>query len=144
MLRRHLSTIIISMILLGWFFWLRPTSLAGPASYIIVSGISMEPTLVDGDLVVLQKQKEYRVGDIVAFKTDRGNNVIHRIVDREGEGFIMQGDNKPGIDPWTPVESDILGNLWLHVPQAGRVIEKLHEPLWLAAFIAIICFILLL
>ena len=143
MLRRHTSTIVIVIFLVGWFFYLRPTVLAGPASYVIVSGVSMEPTLIDGDLVVLRRQPEYGVGDVVAFQTD-GGNVIHRIVDREGKKFIMQGDNKTNIDPWTPQAGDILGKLWLYIPQAGELIEKLHEPLWLAVFIAIICFILLL
>lgn len=126
-----------------WFIWFRPVTLQGAASYVIVSGISMEPTLYTGDLVILQSQETYRVGDIVAYHVDAGN-VIHRIVDVEGDTFILQGDNKRAIDPWTPQQEDILGKLWLHIPQAGDIIEKLHEPLWLAVFIALLCFVLLL
>ncbi len=143
MLRRHASNIIVLLLVIGWFFYLRPTALSGPASYIIVSGVSMEPTLIDGDLVILHKQPEYHVGDIVAFQTEKGN-VIHRIVDKEADNFIMQGDNKSHIDPWTPQEEDILGKVWLHISGAGNLITKFYEPLWLAALIAIICFILLL
>lgn len=142
-LRSLLSIAFTLAIVLVWFLWLRPTGLGGAASYIIISGISMEPTLYTGDLVILHAQESYGVGDIVAFRVDSGN-VIHRIVDKEGDRFIMQGDNKEAIDPWTPQQGDILGKLWLHIPQAGDLIGKLHQPLWLAAFIAILCFVLLL
>jgi len=142
-LRSLLSYSLIITLAVVWFFWLRPTNLGGPATFVIVSGVSMEPTLYSGDLVILHEQPEYQVGDIVAYKVTNGN-VIHRIVGVEGERFILQGDNKPGIDPWKPAAGDILGKLWLHIPDAGEWMEKLQEPLWLAVFIAIICFVLLL
>lgn len=140
--RSLLSYAFIATLAVVWFLWLRPTHLGGTATFVIVSGISMEPTLYTGDLVILQAQPEYAVGDIVAYEVN-GGNVIHRIVGIEGEQFILQGDNKPGIDPWKPVAGDILGRLWLHIPDAGSWMEKLQEPLWLAVFIAAICFILL-
>ncbi len=142
-LRAFLSYASLLVLAVAWFVWLRPVGLGGPASYIIVSGISMEPTLYSGDLVILQAQEMYSVGDVVAFQVPAGN-VIHRIVDQDGPNYILQGDNKDNIDPWTPQQGDILGSLWLHIPQLGDWIEKLQEPLWLAAFIAILCFILLL
>jgi signal peptidase len=140
--RSFLSTAPVVVLAIVWFLWLRPVNLGGPATFVIVSGISMEPTLYSGDLVILHEQPEYRVGDIVAYRVE-GGNVIHRIVETEGERFILQGDNKPGVDPWQPVAGDILGRLWLHIPDAGSSMEKLQEPLWLAVFIAIICFVLL-
>ena len=54
--------------------------LGGPASYVIVSGHSMEPTLYTGDLVVVHQRDEYSVGDMVAFEIEGGSQVIHRIV----------------------------------------------------------------
>ena len=122
-LRSLLSYSLIITLAVVWFFWLRPTNLGGPATFVIVSGVSMEPTLYSGDLVILHEQPEYQVGDIVAYKVTNGN-VIHRIVGVEGERFILQGDN--------------------NIPDAGEWMEKLQEPLWLAVFIAIICFVLLL
>jgi signal peptidase I len=57
--------------LTAWFFTLRPGSLGGPATYVLVRGISMEPTYHDGDLVVIRRSSSYRVSDIVAYNLRR-------------------------------------------------------------------------
>ncbi len=122
--------------LLVWFLLLRPGFLGGPVSYIIVSGISMEPTLRSGDLVVVRKQESYTTGDVVAFEVE-GGVVIHRIVGGTAEkGFVTQGDNKGGPDLWRPRAEDIRGKMWLHLPGGGRVIAYLRQPLVFAMLLA--------
>ena len=87
------STVAAAALFLGWFFLFRPTELAGPASYIVVSGHSMEPTFYTGDLLVLREQDDYQVGDVVAYYAN-GGRIIHRIVGGNAkDGFVMQGDN---------------------------------------------------
>lgn len=135
MIRRHLSTIAVILFLIGWFFVLRPVSLGGPASYVMVSGVSMEPTLYSGDLVILQKQAHYEPGDIVAYRTSRGN-IIHRIVEETPDGFVMLGDNKDHPDIWTPKPEHILGKLWLHLPGVGKAVRAVKNPAVLAALIS--------
>ncbi len=51
----HVVTVLAFAALAAWAIFLRPTALGGSASYIFVNGVSMEPTLVTGDLVVLQR-----------------------------------------------------------------------------------------
>ncbi len=122
-------------LLLGWFLLFRPTVLGGPASYVIVSGQSMAPTLHGSDLAVLQKRSDYRPGDIVAFRVPEGEpgegaTVIHRIVGGSTEdGFVMQGDNKERPDLWRPGDDDILGRMWFSVPGGGQLLVRLLEPL---------------
>lgn len=116
---------------------LRPRSLGGPASYIIVSGLSMEPTLSSGDLVVLRTQKEYQVGDIVTFNVARGF-VIHRIVKQSAEGFMLQGDNKEHPDPWRPTSDEIVGRMWFKISGAGRVVSFLRQPVALGAMAGVL------
>ena len=104
------------LVLSGWFVTLRPAALGGPVQYVIIEGQSMEPTLHSGDLVVIRRQNEYAVGDIVSIETPIGP-VMHRIVGGDGdEGFVSQGDNNGIADPWRPTTSEIVGKLWLRFP----------------------------
>ena len=139
------KTAAISLALLGlfvgWFLLLRPSVLGGSASYIIVSGQSMEPTLHGSDLAVLQKRSDYRPGDIVGFRVPEGEPgergmIIHRIVGGNAEeGYIVQGDNKNRPDFWRPRPDDILGKMWVHVPGAGRWFDFLRQPLILGSVV---------
>lgn len=131
---RHIGLLITIVAVAAWFVVLRPTALGGPASYIFVSGESMEPTLETGDLVILQDADEYAVGDVIAFEVPEGSPgagalVIHRVIGGSGlEGFVMQGDNKPAPDEWRPTEDLVAGRLWLHVPGAGSAVAWLKQP----------------
>src|SRR3972149_5676326 len=118
-----------------WVLLSRPTFLGGPVTYVMVSGRSMEPTLDSGDLVVVRKQGGYGSGDVVAFRVPEGEpgegaTVIHRVVGGSpDEGFVMQGDNKNGPDPWRPTAGDVVGKSWFSVPGASRSLAVLRSPL---------------
>lgn len=137
-----LGLVLTALAVAAWFVVLRPTALGGPASYIFVSGTSMQPTLVTGDLVVLQRADEYANGDVIAFAIPEGEPgagafVIHRIVGGSAtDGFVMQGDNKPGPDDWRPTSDLIQGRLWLHLSGVGSVIAWLKQPSIFAALLA--------
>jgi len=128
-------------LLLGWFLLFRPSVLGGPASYVMVSGHSMEPTLHGSDLAVLQKRSDYHPGDIVAFRVPEGepgegSTVIHRIVDGNAEeGYIVQGDNKERPDFWRPTGEDILGRMWFSIPGGGYFLAFLRQPLILGSVV---------
>ena len=127
-----LSVVLAAVAFAGWFVVLRPHSLGGPATYVMVSGRSMKPALHGGDLVVIRKQDTYASGDVVAFRVGKGI-VIHRIVGGSAEGgFVTQGDNMTAPDPWKPTGEEILGEMWVHVPGAGRLLGYLRAPLPLA------------
>ncbi len=136
--------------LLGWFLLFRPTMLGGPASYVIVSGQSMAPTLHSSDLAVLQKRSDYRPGDIVAFRVPEGEPgegflVIHRIVGGSAEdGFVMQGDNKQAQDLWHPSPDEIVGKMWFRVPHVAGFVGILRAPLIMPALAASVAVFLVL
>lgn len=117
----------------GWFVFARPLALGGPASYVIVSGKSMLPTLHAGDLVITHRQSGYEPGDMVAYRV-AGKLVIHRVVGGNGvDGYLMQGDNNPAVDPWKPTDAEIAGTSRVVVPSGGVPLKKLrHDPLLLA------------
>lgn len=116
---------------LAWFLW--PTTLGGCTTLTIVSGHSMEPTYVTGDLVVA-RCGEPQLGDAVVYSPEEvpGARVIHRIVGGSADaGWTVQGDNNDFLDPWTPENDEILGIATLHVPAVGRLAGMLLSPvLW--------------
>ena len=63
---------------------------------ITASGHSMEPLIHDGkDNVVLKKpERKFRKGDIVFYKRNSGQLVLHRIIGKDEKGFILRGDNQ--------------------------------------------------
>lgn len=103
---------------IAWWLLLAPRALGGPATFVIVSGQSMEPMLHTGDLVIARAQTEYRIGDLAVFQ-HRSGHVIHRIIGGSPTGWRTQGDNKPAPDPWTIPSSSISGTFWFSIPGVG-------------------------
>lgn len=88
-----------------------------------VEGISMNPLLRFGDLVMLKKANigHLHKGDIIAFRTTREvqqkwdvpDSYVHRIVTVQngayGQQFQTKGDNVPGKDPFWTVQQNVIG-----------------------------------
>ncbi|MGA1975407.1 MAG: signal peptidase I [Conexivisphaerales archaeon] len=77
-----------------------------------VEGISMRPTIVNGDLAIVEPVNINTIhkGDIVVYR-DGPIDVIHRVVNIEGSGsniiLTVKGDNNAYPDP-AEVTSDLL------------------------------------
>jgi signal peptidase len=135
------SAAAIIVIGLLWAVTFRPQSLGGPAGYVMVRGVSMNPTYHTGDLVVTHPRSSYGKGDIVAYRVPKGNVgegiiVIHRIIGGDAQsGYLIQGDNNPDPDPWKPRKDDVIGRAWVLGPRLGSVLAFLHAPLPLASLV---------
>jgi signal peptidase I len=105
----------------------------GRAAFVVTHGVSMNPVYHQGDLVVLTRQPEYRVGEIVAYH-DRAKDmiVLHRIILGDDTGFVFKGDNNQSIDPLRPHGDDLIGRAALHIPEGGRWLQMVTSPLGLA------------
>jgi len=115
--------------LVAWALWFRPEFLGGRVDYILVGGRSMLPTLHGGDLVVVQREPAYRVGDVVAYRSEGlDTTVMHRIVQRDGDRFVTQGDNNDFLDEDHPTTDDVMGTLWFRVPHGGKALAALTSP----------------
>ncbi len=148
---RHLPALLLAAGLLAWFVLLRPAALGGPASYLWVTGVSMQPTLESGDFVVTQKQDHYTVGDVLAYRVPKGEPgagaiVIHRLIGGSpADGFVMKGDNKQLPDEWHPRQDDVVGKLSVAVPGAGKYLQLLRNPTVFApAAAGVVVFLILL
>jgi len=142
---------LATLILVGaWIAFLRPTIFGGPATYLLVSGQSMEPTIHAGSLVILVGASSYHRGEVVAYRIPDGDpasglNVIHRITGGSGEaGFIMRGDNTNATDLWRPRTDDILGTPVFVIPGAMPVLLFLRSPIIIASLAAALSIYLLL
>src|SRR5690242_13524376 len=83
--QRWLDTLFAALLLalLGaaWVAF-APTRFGGQAAYVIVSGISMEPSFHRGDLAILRQTNDYAIGDVVTYRHPTIGPVIHRIIGR--------------------------------------------------------------
>ncbi len=140
MSRRNATVIVgVSLLAVLWFFALGPRQLGGPVTYVITSGNSMEPGINSGDLVLARESADYDVGDIVAYDSpDVKKTILHRVIDREGDTFVLQGDNNDWIDSHTPTGHEIYGKQWIHVPGVGKIVEWLRSPIGLAAVVGLV------
>jgi signal peptidase I len=138
---------IVLLTLLGllagvWAVTLRPVSLGGPATYLVVRGDSMLPTYETGELLILHAVPAYGVGDAIGYRVPdgqvgAGHVIVHRIVAIGDDGtYVMEGDNNPSPDPWTPAERDVAGKVWAAIPLVGRAVTWVHQPATLAALAA--------
>lgn len=118
---------MIGALVVGWLLW--PSSLGGCTTLTIVSGESMEPTYYTGDLVV-SRCGPVEVGDVIVYNPPGvgGARVIHRIIDGNPDGWVVQGDNNDFLDPWNPTADDILGSAVIHLPHVGKFAAILLTP----------------
>ena len=64
----------------------------GRKTQIHVKGISMLPTLVDGDCITVQRFSSYDVGDILVFRYKFDELLVHRLLKKE-DRYYCKGDN---------------------------------------------------
>lgn len=70
---------------------------------------SMEPNIGKNDIIIVKKDNDYEVNDIVTFKSE-GNYITHRIVDINDSVFITKGDANNTSDK--PINrSEVIGRV---------------------------------
>src|SRR5256885_8872677 len=106
---RQIALIAVQLALvaaLGWFCL--PQRLGGRADWVMVSGTSMLPRFHTGDLVLVEHQASYHVGEVVGYRVPKGqvgagDVVIHRITGGNGRaGWGVKGGNPTPPDPLPP------------------------------------------
>lgn len=102
-------------------------SVFGCSVVTVMSG-SMEPAFSPGDMLVIRRQRQYQVGDIVTYESE-GSFITHRLVEREGDTWVTKGDANNAPDGRTLREQDLYGSVWLVIPKLGNVAIFLRSPL---------------
>jgi hypothetical protein len=101
---------------------------AGGVRLLATHGVSMEPTLTEGDLVVLAPAASYGIGDVAAYRSPLldGGIVLHRIVAEDADGFRLAGDGNDWLDPETVAAAQLMGRMRMRVPWVGSVARALR------------------
>lgn len=99
-------------------------------SYVVTSGVSMNPVYYQGDLVFVTKADTYHVGEIAAYHgSGTGIEVLHRIIGGDAtHGYVFKGDNNESTDIDTPTADQLIGHAVLHVPKGGVWLKPVLSP----------------
>ncbi len=135
------SVLVLLFVLVAWVIFL-PMQFGGNLTYIVITGSSMEPLFHEGDFVIADVQAEYKVGDIVIYLHPDVGRVIHRIIDREGDRFVLKGDNNSWIDGYYPSREEIIGKYRYFIPKIGKYFLKLRQPWLFSLFSGLSVFII--
>lgn len=131
-----LGFFLLALLAAGFFLW--PAQLGGATAYVSTHGTSMEPGFRTGDLAVLRPVEDYNAGDVAAYRSDMFDTVVmHRIVAVQDGRYTLRGDNNSWLDPEHPTRSEFIGKLALRVPQGGHWLQRMTEPMFLAALFAV-------
>lgn len=107
---------------------------------------SMKPALNPGDLVYIDTDAAYQVGDTVTFRAESGDLISHKIVgDWVGDGsgpFRMQGIANTTPDAQLVARDNILGKVVGNIPWVGYASQTL-TLLPVIAFVLLAAFALL-
>jgi signal peptidase I len=60
---------------------------------ITVQGVSMLPVLKQGDVITIQKQGNYKIGDILVFNYKNNELLVHRLLMIKNNKYYCKGDN---------------------------------------------------
>lgn len=102
-------------------------NILGVKTFIVDTG-SMENTLKVGSIIFTLPKNQYKIQDVVTYKTRLKNIITHRIVGIETintkEVFILKGDNNSSNDPNKIYASEIIGEVIFSIPFLGYLIRK--------------------
>ena len=85
-------------------------------------GWSMLPFVQDGDVISVSPFRDSQpgVGDVVAFMSPQTHRpIVHRVIARQGERYLIQGDNLSGISDGFIPRDDIIGRI-TRIERGGR------------------------
>lgn len=90
----------------------------GDYGIFILQSESMEPTIQKSELIIIKKDKEYDLNDIVTYIDVYANLITHRIVQIDEYSFISKGDANKMVDNNTDVQN-IEGKVVFHSIKLG-------------------------
>lgn len=106
----------------------------GYGMLVVMSG-SMEPTISQGNLIIVNEPEEYEVDDVVVFQ-DGSMLVTHRIIEMSGNEVVTQGDANNVTD--VPIDiSAIRGNVIETLPGVGNIVLFFMSPKGIFILIAL-------
>ncbi len=108
----------------------------GNSPFWYVEGISMHPTLENGDLIIIVRTPfdNLKIGDIIVYYSHIYNfRIVHRIIEISNYNgdkiLITKGDNNLGPDPSYITRDDYVGKYTgIRIPYVGFLYQALAPP----------------
>lgn len=119
------------------------TDIAGGFRSFLVQSGSMEPSIMTGDVVIINRQKQYFNNNVVTFKDSQGRIITHRIVDINQDKISTKGDANRTSDPEIIDPTMVLGKVLLVLPKLGYVVSFTKTVPGVILLIVIPCLILI-
>ena len=105
---------------------------------------SMEPTISEGDVVIIKDTGDYKIGDIITFLHE-GEEIptTHRIIQIENGEYVTRGDFNNSKDSLNVKENEIIGEVVGEIPHLGLFARWMkQENGWVYIAIIILTFVL--
>lgn len=96
----------------------------------MVKSNSMEPVLKKHDLIIIRKEKDYKLKDIITYKKE-GSYITHRLIDKLNDTYVTKGDANNEIDKRIN-KKDIVGKYIFKISLIRYILMVLTNPLLLA------------
>ena len=114
----------------------------GYTTAVVISG-SMEDSISVNDMVLIHKQENYAVGDVITF--DSGNSAVtHRIIEKKNGEFITKGDANNTADTEPVSQEAVIGRVVRVIPKIGLLIDYLRTPLGMCCLTLVGCLLVVL
>lgn len=122
---RRLDTILILCAACYVLLFACPTTF-GILPVRVLSG-SMAPEILEGDMAYIRQCKENAVvpGDVIAFRTENDQLVLHRLIEKTSEGLVTKGDANEHEDFSTADPANVVGTLLFSLPKGAVWYEKI-------------------
>lgn len=108
--------ILLSIMVISFKFLIKNSQPFG-VTVLKVSSNSMVPTFKKGDFIIIKRQTEYAVGDIITYIVREENQtyyVTHRIIEKNEDEYITKGDANNREDLQSVKSDDIKGKVLFH------------------------------
>ena len=92
----------------------------------VISG-SMEPTIQVGDFIVVKKEKNYRINDIVTYRVGE-EYITHRIIGINGDVVVTKGDSNNVADNEFTMDM-IIGKYLFRFSSFHHIFSVIFQPI---------------
>lgn len=106
-----------------------------PYNFYIVQSGSMEPIIKIADMIVVSKQNDYYLNDVITYKDLNQSIVTHRIINKNNNEFTTKGDANRDQDREQININQIIGKVVFKIPFIGYLINFLQTKIGLALLV---------
>ena len=137
----------IAIVILLLIIVLKVVTLANKKDYLDFFGYSvfnvatgsMEPTISENDIILVKKQKSYKVNDIITYEKN-GSYITHRIVDINNTDIIAKGDANNTTD--APIKRGVIIGKVIKIIENGGIWQKIltTREIYITIFLTLVAF----